>query len=257
MFFTGEAMRSRALLALRTWTTRIPRGNLLIVTDHPDPELDTAADTLVVNGTYGSHDASDLKWVPGLLHMWQRHLHRNQTYRWFVVSDDDTFFFVQHLAVFLHDKDWRVPVLYGDQLEPHYFAGGAGWIASSALMEQFIHIIPRCPGYNVNPTDRMLSHCLWGEMHMDITPTKELGHRRPGDYLHHVDYPYRPGGDMGFPISFHYITGDLMRTLWRMDQLLLKPYRDKGCKELGLNPWFENYSFVGDIRYNDNSIFRI
>jgi hypothetical protein len=154
-----------------------------------------------------------------------------------VVSDDDTFFFLHHLAKFLQDRDWRVPVLYAEKKDDQHFHGGAGWIASVTLMEKWMPLIDNCPKYGLNPTDRMLARCLTNELKMDFVHTKELAYRPPLDYFFRDGFGSDKNGDMGFPISFHHLSLDGVRTLWAIEQLILKPYRR--CTS--------NFTFIGGI----------
>lgn len=70
------------------------------------------------------------------------YLHYYNDYDWFVKADDDTYFIMENLRYWLHDKDPEVPYYYGchfDVIVPQgYMSGGAGYILSRGALQAFV-----------------------------------------------------------------------------------------------------------------------
>lgn len=61
-------------------------------------------------------------------------------YDWYLKADDDTFIFMDHLRLFLKDKNPRDPINFGHnwnaQVEQGYESGGAGYILSNEALKR-------------------------------------------------------------------------------------------------------------------------
>ncbi|XP_047485117.1 glycoprotein-N-acetylgalactosamine 3-beta-galactosyltransferase 1-like isoform X2 [Penaeus chinensis] len=70
------------------------------------------------------------------------YLHYYNDYDWFVKADDDSYFIMENLRYWLHDKDPEIPYYYGchfDVIVPQgYMSGGAGYILSRGALKAFV-----------------------------------------------------------------------------------------------------------------------
>jgi len=237
MMITGGATRERAVNSKRTWLTHIDPQNVVIVSDTEDNNLNA----FVVPDTSGGHGPSQGKWIPGLKRIWQLHNDRNKKYKWFAVGDDDTYFFLRHAAKFLHDKDPKVPKLYAQRCSNYHFCGGAGWIASLGLVEKWFPRLDECNRFP-GQSDEKLARCLaglgmWDGVFLD---SKEFASGKPASYLFQAEYQRdKPGDNLGFAVTFHYVKDEDTRNFWALDTFLLHFYRRQSCIESGINPRFQ------------------
>lgn len=153
---------------------------------------------------------------------------RNPDRMWYVLGDDDTFFFPESLAEFLSLQDPDVPQIFGktfyvfDQINrffpnpeiKHSFVqGGAGILISKKMMSIIHSYLPICAeiytGFNF-PSDMRLSACIQRFTNL----TEDIFRYSP---LLHGNTPNssiaKPRYDSS-PISFHHVVPPITENLW-------------------------------------------
>jgi hypothetical protein len=94
-----------------------------------------------------------------------------------------------------------------------------------ALFEKWVVRMERCPQYSGHhPSDLMLSNCLRAELRMDFIDSIEFGSGSIIDYTTDELYKKDKPLGMGFPVSFHRLKEEETRTLWAIEQLVLRVY---------------------------------
>ncbi|XP_042866354.1 glycoprotein-N-acetylgalactosamine 3-beta-galactosyltransferase 1-like [Penaeus japonicus] len=138
---------SHAVHIYRTWGRRCTK--ILFVTnaetnedeENEEEEDESVLDLPLLTVPHATTDRSGL-WNKTRDAFRHAYLHYYEDFDWFVKADDDTYFIMENLRYWLHDKDPEVPSYYGchfDVIVPHgYMSGGAGYILSRGALKAFV-----------------------------------------------------------------------------------------------------------------------
>lgn len=210
---TGRYHDTRAEVIRKTWGRDVEQ-RLLFLSDAPGP-----TGNYIDLGVPSDYDSAPQKLVSGLLHFAKLNY---RDFDWVFICDDDTFVFTRNLEIFLQSRDPQKNECYCFVLENHptlpkeFFwpSGGAGYALSRAAFEQLLRHLENCTLYQ--HTDVTIGMCLRYSNTVLISTLAlyeqepeailERGHQR-GMAPHEAVVTY--------PFSFHRITPELMRELYR------------------------------------------
>jgi hypothetical protein len=196
---------TRARAVLRTWANGLD-GQIFFFTDGDGD----SSQFVNLHISSGYHSAS-LKNVLALVHAWN--YLGGQTADWVMVSDDDTFVYVDRLRQFLRDKNPSENVCYGNKLNHYpelpeliYPSGGAGYVLSCCALASLQIPLHQCRLYPFS--DVTIGVCMT-DAGTRFVPAPGFNSQPP-----EVAHPELKSLDFRsldqHPITFHYIQPDRM-----------------------------------------------
>ncbi|KAL6067623.1 N-acetylgalactosaminide beta-1,3-galactosyltransferase, variant 3 [Balamuthia mandrillaris] len=139
LVFTGRNTRDRLHALLDTWLRHVPPTSFMVYSDEDNTFFPNVVN---VGGVQEDHFMST-KVPNGILDAWRRFPSK----KWFYKVDDDTFVHVHNLVKALNQYNWTDVQYIGHRMEIDEFVdcnGGAGYVFSRRLMEEFMPLYERC-----------------------------------------------------------------------------------------------------------------
>jgi len=143
--------------------------------------------------------------------------------QWIMVMDDDTFVSPRNLQLLVSQYDPQRSLMIGQSTCGVGFCGGAGYVISKALFNQFPSFIEECqPMPGIFPSDQFVPYCIKNRTQVQIVDRKEFNSQPPDFYSTELGYNDHPDG-FGRAVSFHYISPAARYVaLWRLHQAYMK-----------------------------------
>jgi len=143
--------------------------------------------------------------------------------QWIMVMDDDTFVSPPNLESLVSEYDAQHPFMIGQATCGQGFCGGAGFVISKALFNQFPSFIKECHStWTVSQSDQFVPQCIKKRTQVQMIDRKEFNSQPPEFYFTKHGYHDHPLG-FGRAVSFHYIRpADRYIVLWGLHQAYMK-----------------------------------
>jgi hypothetical protein len=139
--------------------------------------------------------------------------------QWIMVMDDDTFVSPPNLELLVSEYDSQRSLMIGQSTCGVGFCGGAGYVISKALFNQFPSFIRQCRySIGLSESDQFVPECIKSRTQVEIIDRKEFNSQPPEFYSTEAGYKDHPEG-FGRAVSFHYIRpARRYIELWRLHQ---------------------------------------
>ncbi|CAF0819941.1 unnamed protein product [Adineta steineri] len=139
--------------------------------------------------------------------------------QWIMVMDDDTFVSPLNLELLVSEYDPQYSLIIGQSTCGVGFCGGAGYVISKKLFNQFPSFIKKCrPSFGMSQSDQFVPYCIKKRISVEFINRKEFNSQPPDYYSTELGYKDHPDG-FGRAVSFHYIrSAEKYVALWRLHQ---------------------------------------
>jgi len=164
------------------------------------------------------------KLAQGLAMITEKISHENQI-QWIMVMDDDTFVSPSNLESLASEYNAQRSLMIGQSTCGVGFCGGAGYLISKALFNQFPSFIKQCqPLPGISQSDQFVPQCIKNRTQVEFIDRKEFNSQPPEFYSTELGYRDHPDG-FGRAVSFHYIRpASRYIDLWRLHQAYAKAH---------------------------------
>ena len=191
---------------------------------------------------------------------------------WFVKADDDAFVIIENLRHHLTRYDPDQPLSFGEKCSTkhHHYCGGASYVLSREALRRLVHRQTGiCPMLDKAGTlgdhstgvleDLHIPQCL---AKLGVNVVNNATDDSGGRLFHSQPFVfYKNRNDAGtnnyiiseYPVSFHYITPDVMLT---MDRCIYKPVRDSSPqppKNIPITPGWTRLNVSVRCHYHDTN----
>ncbi|CAF0976576.1 unnamed protein product [Adineta steineri] len=138
---------------------------------------------------------------------------------WIMVMDDDTFVTPQNLEPLASEHDHRRSLMIGTATCGVGFCGGAGYLISRALFDQFPKFIKKCrpiPGYP--QSDQFVPACIKRKTQVEFITRPEF-HSQPPAVYSSEEKPQDHPDSLARAVTFHFVKpAENYISLWELQQ---------------------------------------